>query len=122
MKREPTTMLIFLYWLIVPLISRDNCGSGPYSPGSSFISIPVSLVVGAISYLLIRDGAAPRWVVSIGSSVYAIALNLLLLHNGMPDPFGALVLPAWLATTLGLFWVGWLLGAPNVVTRPRRGT
>jgi len=91
----------------------------------SFVSIPAALVVCAISYLLIRDGAAPKWVLSIGSFFCAIALNLLLFHtnpNGPPHPLGALVLPSWLATTLGLFWAGWLSGASNLVTRPRRGT
>lgn len=133
--------MIFLYWLIVPLMHavivdlilavlsalRGQFGFGAsllLAMMFSFLTIPASLVFGVISYLMIRDGAAPRWVLSVGSLVYAIALNLLLFHsrpNGMPDSLESLVLPSWLATMLGLFWAGWRLGGSDIVARPRRG-
>lgn len=133
-------MLLFVYWLAVPLVHAFIVDvvlavpaliSGNFGFGAgflaalmfSFISIPASLVVGTISYLLIRDGASPRWVLSIGSSLYATGLNLLYFHSsprGMPESLEAVVLPTWLATIVGLFLAGWLFGVSRGALRPSR--
>lgn len=135
-------MLLFVYWLAVPLVHAfivdvvlavPALSTGHFGFGASFlvalmfsfVSIPASLVAGAISYLLVRDGASPRWVLSIGSSLYAIGLNLLYFHTsprGMPASLEAIVLPSWLATIVGLFLAGWLFGVSHGALRsPRNG-